>query len=122
MRKQTVYVVTSGEYSDYSIDAIFKTRELAEGYISLKGNSYPGHWSIEEHTLNAAPAKTEYEALVNFKTGEQYSDTRHVVANERITYNLGASIIYGYGKTPEHALKAARDNRAKLMAEKEGIS
>ena len=28
-----VYVVTSGEYSDYGINAIFTTRELAEDYV-----------------------------------------------------------------------------------------
>lgn len=31
-----VYVVTSGEYSDYRIDAIFSTRELAQEYVDLK--------------------------------------------------------------------------------------
>ena len=31
-----VYVVTSGEYSDYGISAIFSTRELAQKYVDLK--------------------------------------------------------------------------------------
>lgn len=31
-----VYVVTSGEYSDYGINAIFSTRELAQEYVDLK--------------------------------------------------------------------------------------
>ena len=31
-----VYVVTSGEYSNYGINAIFSTRELAQEYVDLK--------------------------------------------------------------------------------------
>ena len=31
-----VYVVTSGEYSDYGIDAIFSTAEKAQEYVSMK--------------------------------------------------------------------------------------
>lgn len=31
-----VYVVTSGEYSDYGIDAIFSTAEKAQEYVSMR--------------------------------------------------------------------------------------
>ena len=31
-----VYIVTSGEYSDYHIDAVFASREKAEGYVKIK--------------------------------------------------------------------------------------
>ena len=47
-----VYVVTSGEYSDYGINAIFTTRELAEDYVDkvnylhlhLKGYGHSEHF------------------------------------------------------------------------------
>jgi hypothetical protein len=32
--KMTVYVVTTGEYSDYGIKAIFSAKELAEKYVA----------------------------------------------------------------------------------------
>lgn len=35
-----VYVVTSGEYSDYSIEAIFSTKELAQQYIDERMHSH----------------------------------------------------------------------------------
>lgn len=38
-KKKTIYVVTSGMYSDYSIDAMFTTKEKAEEYIVL-GEKY----------------------------------------------------------------------------------
>ena len=52
-----VYVVTSGEYSDYGIDAIFSTIEGAEEYkemaIKFKwGNSYYNQFNIEEWELD----------------------------------------------------------------------
>lgn len=33
-----IYIVTSGEYSDYGIRAIFSTREMADKFKELKGN------------------------------------------------------------------------------------
>lgn len=33
VEEQTIYVVTSGEYSDYGIDAVFTDKSLAEDLI-----------------------------------------------------------------------------------------
>mgnify|MGYP001417970004 CR=1 FL=1 len=41
-----VYVVSSGEYSDYHIDCVFRTREEAEGWISKRWS--PNEYEIEE--------------------------------------------------------------------------
>lgn len=46
MEQKKVYIVTSGCYSDYIIDAIFSTRELAEEYID-NGNGYNDSEIIE---------------------------------------------------------------------------
>jgi hypothetical protein len=43
-----IYIVTSGEYSDYHIDAVFSTKELAEDYIQQNGIDY----EIEEYNLD----------------------------------------------------------------------
>ena len=53
----TVYIVTSGEYSDYGIDAIFSTYDKAEKFIALKNdekNSYLWHeeYNIEEYAVD----------------------------------------------------------------------
>lgn len=40
-----VYLVTSGEYSDYSIDAVFSTMDLAKAWIALHQN--PEEYSVE---------------------------------------------------------------------------
>lgn len=50
-----VYVVTSGEYSDYGINAIFSTAEKAQEYISMKEftNNYESYrinvWEVDEY-------------------------------------------------------------------------
>ena len=53
--KTTIYIVTSGEYSDYGIRAIFSSKEKAETFIvygtkiGMFSYSKP---EIEEHTLD----------------------------------------------------------------------
>ena len=41
-----VFIVTSGCYSDYQIEAVFSTKETAEEYIDSK--KYPDDFTIEE--------------------------------------------------------------------------
>lgn len=54
-----VYLVSSGEYSDYGIDAIFSTRELAERYLAgnEKYDKYDLYvieeWELDEHQHEA---------------------------------------------------------------------
>ena len=48
-----VYIVTSGEYSDYSIEACFSTRALAEAYLAGRAQGQPYHpGDIEEFSLD----------------------------------------------------------------------
>lgn len=35
-----IYIVTSGDYSDYSINAVFSTKEKAEEYVQQHGTDY----------------------------------------------------------------------------------
>ena len=60
--KKIIYLVTEGEYSDYHIEGVFSSRELAEEYIS--GDCKDG--SIEEYYLDdKAIPLVEYEISVN---------------------------------------------------------
>lgn len=50
---QTIYICTSGEYSDYGINAVFTDRELAEAYArDFSRDSYGGKIEVEEWTAN----------------------------------------------------------------------
>lgn len=53
-KEQTIYVVTSGDYSDYSIDAVFTDKSLAEDFADTSLD-----YRIEEYTANEKVEKTE---------------------------------------------------------------
>ena len=44
-----IYIVTSGDYSDYHIDAIFSTKKKAVEYLQQKGDYY----RIEMHSVDS---------------------------------------------------------------------
>lgn len=46
--EKKIYIVTSGEYSDYGIDAVFTTKEKANDYVEQHGTYY----NIEEYDLD----------------------------------------------------------------------
>jgi hypothetical protein len=50
-----VYIITYGNYSDYSICAVFSTRDKAEEYIQQHGNVF----RIEEHLLDEEVRQSE---------------------------------------------------------------
>ena len=59
MRK--VFIVTSGEYSDYSIDRVFSTEEKAKKWIDVITSMYGGNYNIEQYVLDApTPERKEY--------------------------------------------------------------
>lgn len=50
-----VYIITYGDYSDYTICAVFSTRDKAEEYIQQHGNTF----RIEEHLLDEEVEQSE---------------------------------------------------------------
>lgn len=46
--EKKIYIVTSGEYSDYRINAVFTTKEKAVDYVEQHGTDY----NIEEYNLD----------------------------------------------------------------------
>lgn len=71
----TVYVVTSGSYSDYGIRGMFSSREDAQVYIdeSVKARDYPDDYNIEEWVLDQEQGKqstTVYVTWIRADTGE----------------------------------------------------
>jgi hypothetical protein len=48
----TIYVVTSGSYSDYHTDALFSTKEKAQAWIDIASYGKGGDYQIEEWPLD----------------------------------------------------------------------
>ena len=56
-----VYIVTSGEYSDYGIDRVFSTEEKAKEWVDVITSMYNGNYNIEQYELDAPiPERKEY--------------------------------------------------------------
>lgn len=63
-----VYIITSGEYSDYTIKAVFSTREKAEEYVDTHGSDY----RIEEYSVDDEQVEKKegvWLVYVNWITG-----------------------------------------------------
>lgn len=74
MTARTVYVVTSGEYSDYSVDAVFEDRGDAEAYA--------GKWGqVEEYPM--------------FAPGDDPQDYRQVVVQADLIVDSTGKILDG---------------------------
>jgi len=57
--RMKIYIVTSGDYSTYGINAVFTTRQAAEDYVEIwnRASSDTDWASIEEWTADAANSK-----------------------------------------------------------------
>ena len=56
-----VFIVTSGEYSDYGIDRVFSSEEKAKEWVDIITSMYGGNYNIEQYELDAPiPERKEY--------------------------------------------------------------
>ena len=64
-----IYIVTSGDYSDYGIEAVFSTKEKAEEYVQQHGTNY----RIEDYDIDEEVVKKEikiWEVIMCFDNFE----------------------------------------------------
>jgi len=142
-----VYIVTIGSYSDYSIDSVFSTVELAETYrskLEVSGADCPQILEMELDELEniSAVVKTVYHCCISLRDGEiwdgcakQPSDelwrveSKEIVkcTNQRSDTIYVREQTYGYGipkievssfVSLEHARKLAVEARQKWIREK----
>ena len=119
---QEVYVVTSGCYSDYHINAIFSTREKAEEYAEL----LPDANSIEVYVLDGEHKNGLHTIIVvmdrDGNTSECYLD-EYVFCLEKYKLKWGefwydsSRKFYVLAKDKQHAIKICNEKRAMLLAE-----
>lgn len=79
----TIYAVSSGEYSDWTIEAVFSTREKAEQFKQdYFGGSYDcvdiWEWDIDSRLGDKREFVTHFECLLNLRTGEMLRQTSRV--------------------------------------------
>ena len=68
MTTERVYIVTTGDYDDYTIEAVFSSRPLAEEYESKLSDTIKG---IEEFQVDSPWMTThKFRSSVDLKTGQ----------------------------------------------------
>jgi hypothetical protein len=126
-----VYIVTSGDYSGYGIDAVFSTREVARQYITLMGGEYVEEWDLDAHLDKYSRGLLPWRVIME-RDGKSRSSSRESVdlANQndtRLTHYLGVPegvytmITYMWAKDEEHAVKIANERRAQLIARNQWV-
>lgn len=120
-----VYVITSGQYSDYQIRAIFEDEAVAKDYAD-RHRSVWGSWhdtvEVEAWPLNAAGESPRSLFLIRW--GIQDWDEPRV--EESFGYSAaegeydGECIVVS-ARDPEHAVKIAAEKRAEQLADRGGI-
>ena len=86
-----VFIVTSGCYSDYQIEAVFSSEERAKEYINAKGTDYD--WEISEYIVDSESVdkvNAMYEVYIDINSGE-------VAISGRFEQSIGWDYSY-YGE------------------------
>ena len=114
-----VFVVTSGIYSDYSINAIFSTKELAEencNKFNNDTNSYE-HRSVEEWDVDFEKDfdwNFQYQCMINVKTGDffnEYESRKYDSWTDKPFSVCNSGLRVFSHKNAEHARKLAMEAR-----------
>jgi hypothetical protein len=117
----SVYVVTTGCYSDYRIEGVFSTGEKAKEFISATG--IEGDGEIETWILDAHIDKTERG--YNFYTVKMRRDGNVVSIGKETPLSARHWITGGrvdclytslWARDKEHAVKIANEQRARIIA------
>lgn len=122
-----IYVVTSGEYSDYHIEGIFDSNELAESFMeAFAPDKYNEPMCVNEWDLNSCGFKKGLKAYrVELKptTGDVVE-----IRQERscfifnyyengVTETMDKTLNIGvFAKDEKHAIKIANEKRAMYLA------
>lgn len=143
-----IYVVTSGCYSDYTIEKIFSKREDAEKYCALQNTqngwssndlseehirdlSWEYEYRVEEHPIDdvdvlstTASLKRKYIYTLHYgeeyfhSYGEVYTEKNHIKISEYSEQEIKAAAIFDSDWPREKVQKIMRDEIARYKAGK----
>lgn len=124
-----VFVVTSGTYSDYSIDSIFTTIELAQSFIDIFKDEWNTmeieEWDLDPNKNHLNQKRKPYFLSIN-KNGDvsdlELSDNAYGFKQDmpqaEISYtrDLEWMNIRCFADDENHAVKIAGEKRAQILA------
>ena len=127
MKKQkTIYIVTSGDYSDYQTHCVFSTEKMAEDFIKFEKDNneyYHYNYEIEEHDLDIPKDKwTVIATIVMNKNGDTtYSDISTQIGKLYLTKKFFHNCLHIDIKSDsvERAIKVVNEKRMQMLANNE---
>lgn len=146
--KNKVYVVTTGEYSDYQIDRIFTSLDKAEQYVAAN-SAYLDEYSIETYDVDNVDVDVNKDEMgycyynsyrlmmtpmlksrfvkIKEKHEKEYKDIKSNFDVYKVSYIIAHQNAFFEGvwlpeKNKEKAKKMLADIESKNKAIKEGIT
>lgn len=116
---KTIYLVTSGEYSDYGIQAVFSKKVLAENFIasfSKNGGSYIPtieEWEMDPKDFIVPKGYHAYKVSMD-KEGNSRSvdtDTSHYFWKNVRFFGKKEIVVECFARDEKHAIKIANEKR-----------
>lgn len=125
-----VFIVTSGEYSDYHIEAVFSTREQAERWCDLFTSSkgyaadQPGveEWDLDLLGQRGDDLKPYFGRMDKDGNSSEVEKAIRSYGFREKCPEMGFDVkckLYGYvwAKDEQHAIKILNEKRLTLLAE-----
>lgn len=118
----TIYVLTSGSYSDYRVDGVYSTREMAQAVIDRGWGGEIEEYELDELAdflekgLNCywveMQRNGDSEVRASYPNNDGYEELS-LWAYEPREYRLCMRIV---AKDEQHAVKIANERRMQLIA------
>jgi hypothetical protein len=133
MQRKKIFIVTSGEYSDYHIEGVFSTKKLAEEFVATLSRDA----RVEEYALDEKVGwayATVHQVYIDLETGDIASTTHQYpmlcaprfakfeVPTYRVNWGDNTFRTCGIGKSVvsrDHAIKIAVEGRQKWLREQQ---
>lgn len=143
MDSKQIFIVTSGCYSDYSIRAVFSTKEAAETYCKFHGPveyDFERHqvetWDVDADGVVLPVGKQAYEVVLSrdgvYSATKELSYARELDSRGRVEFYPAGThwpayapsemasqqfiFTYALARDAQHAVKIVAERRAWLLA------
>ena len=119
----TVWIVTDGCYSDYSIKGAFSTEKRAELFRAKFGYDNVEEYTFDEHVDMLEKGLTPYKVVMNKDGSVVKCEELEPIDKSfyHVTSYYGTSIlrlfVHHWARSEEHAIKIAGEIRTRLIAE-----
>ena len=122
---KVAYVVTSGCYSDYGIEAVFSSRKAAEAFVAVFSDKRSwGAKTIEEWPMNPHAQEVASGLMPWFvrmtpegnATEVRHEDSTYGIDDATRRDTRGNFIDHMWARDKEHAVKIMNERRIVLLA------